>query len=77
MYADRLQAAQSCLRVMVVDDNADAAQMLALLLESVGHQVVIAHGSRRALELAGNPDGGPCTAFCHGRKASCIRGMPR
>lgn len=36
---------------MIVDDNADAAQTLAMLLESLGHHVVVAHGSRRALEL--------------------------
>jgi PAS domain S-box-containing protein len=54
LHADRLQKAVSPLRIMVVDDNADAARMLALLLESMGHQVVIAHGSRRALELAGS-----------------------
>ena len=52
LHPGRLQPAASPLRIMVVDDNADAAQMLGLLLESVGHQVVTAHGSRRALELA-------------------------
>jgi CheY-like chemotaxis protein len=37
---------------MVVDDNADAAQMLAMLLESTGHQAVVEYGARRALERA-------------------------
>lgn len=40
------------LRIMVVDDNADAATMLAMLLEASGHEVVIEHGARRALERA-------------------------
>jgi CheY-like chemotaxis protein len=38
------------LRVMVVDDNADAAHMLALLLEASGHQVMVEYGARQALE---------------------------
>ena len=37
---------------MVVDDNADAAAMLAMLLEASGHQVMVAHESRSALEQA-------------------------
>jgi CheY-like chemotaxis protein len=37
-------------RVMVVDDNVDAAAMLAMLLEASGHQVVVEHGSRQALK---------------------------
>ncbi|MBD8566213.1 response regulator [Oxalobacteraceae sp. CFBP 13730] len=40
------------LRIMVVDDNADAAAMLAMFLEAQRHQVIIEHDSRRALELA-------------------------
>jgi len=40
------------LRILVVDDNADAASLLAMLLETSGHQVTVAHGSRRALDLA-------------------------
>jgi PAS domain S-box-containing protein len=40
------------LKVMVVDDNADAAQMLAMLVEALGHQVAVEHGSRKALERA-------------------------
>jgi PAS domain S-box-containing protein len=40
------------LRIMVVDDNVDAASMLAMLLEASGHQVTVEHGSRRALERA-------------------------
>ncbi|MFL6716204.1 MAG: ATP-binding protein [Burkholderiaceae bacterium] len=42
----------SSLRIMVVDDNVDAATMLAILLEASGHQVMIEHSSRRALDQA-------------------------
>jgi CheY-like chemotaxis protein len=37
------------LRIMVVDDNADAAAMLAMVLESHGHAVTVEHGARSAL----------------------------
>lgn len=40
------------LRIMVVDDNVDAAAMLALLLETQGHQVLVEHDSTRALQAA-------------------------
>ena len=40
------------LRILVVDDNEDAAQMLALYLESLGHQVSIEHSSRAAIDRA-------------------------
>jgi CheY-like chemotaxis protein len=40
------------LRILVVDDNADAAQMLALYLETLGHRVLIEHSSQRALACA-------------------------
>jgi CheY-like chemotaxis protein len=38
------------LRIMVVDDNVDAASMLAMLLEASGHEVLVEHGARQALE---------------------------
>jgi CheY-like chemotaxis protein len=38
---------------MVVDDNVDAAAMLAMFLESSGHEVLVANDSRSALERAG------------------------
>jgi signal transduction histidine kinase len=40
------------LRVLVVDDNIDAAQTLQLLLEAGGHQVAVAHSALEGLELA-------------------------
>ena len=40
------------LRVMVVDDNVDAAETLAMLLDAAGHTVEVEHDSRRALERA-------------------------
>ncbi|WP_194713345.1 hybrid sensor histidine kinase/response regulator [Noviherbaspirillum soli] len=48
----KLQLSDTCLRLMVVDDNVDAAQMLGMLLQAVGHQVSIEHESQRALERA-------------------------
>jgi PAS domain S-box-containing protein len=46
------QPATRPLRIMVVDDNADAASMLGMLLEASGHEVLIEHGSQKALERA-------------------------
>ena len=40
------------LRILVVDDNQDAATMLAMLLEAQGHQVTVESGARRALVRA-------------------------
>jgi CheY-like chemotaxis protein len=40
------------LRIMVVDDNVDAASMLSMLLEAGGHKVIVEHGAHRALERA-------------------------
>ena len=40
------------LRIMVVDDNEDAASMLASLLEASDHQVLVEYNARKALELA-------------------------
>jgi len=44
-----LARAATPLRVMVVDDNVDAATMLSLLLELRGHQVVVEHDAASAL----------------------------
>ena len=40
------------LLIMIVDDNVDAALMLAVFLEDMGHRVIVEHGSRVALERA-------------------------
>ncbi|WP_165390850.1 PAS domain-containing hybrid sensor histidine kinase/response regulator [Pseudoduganella lutea] len=40
------------LKVMVVDDNADAAQMLGMFIEELGHQVAIEYHPRSAIERA-------------------------
>jgi CheY-like chemotaxis protein len=40
------------LRILVVDDNVDAASMLSMLLEAAGHEVMTEHGSRAALARA-------------------------
>jgi len=45
-------ASAASLKILVVDDNVDAAAMLKLLLESMGHDVMVEHGSLRALEQA-------------------------
>ena len=39
-------------RVLVVDDNADSAESLSLLLELMGHTVRTAHDGEEALEQA-------------------------
>ena len=39
-------------RVLIVDDNDDAAWALASLLQSYGHEVHVAHNGRRAIDLA-------------------------
>ncbi|WP_244817468.1 ATP-binding protein [Caballeronia sp. Lep1P3] len=40
------------LRIMVVDDNVDAASALAMLLEALGHEVMVEHRPTRALQRA-------------------------
>jgi signal transduction histidine kinase/ActR/RegA family two-component response regulator len=44
-----LQTGIKSLRIMVVDDNVDAAAMLTMLLEAIGHQVVVEHAAVGAL----------------------------
>jgi len=39
-------------RILVVDDNLDAAESLAMLLQMDGHETALAHDGQRALELA-------------------------
>jgi len=50
--ADALAGGDAGLRVMVVDDNVDAAQMLAALLEVQGHAVSVEYDGRGALARA-------------------------
>ena len=40
------------LRLLIVDDNADAASMLAMFLDAAGFQAMVEHAPRRALERA-------------------------
>jgi signal transduction histidine kinase len=40
------------LRILVVDDNEDAAAVLSILLEMEGHHVMVEHSSHKALERA-------------------------
>jgi CheY-like chemotaxis protein len=39
-------------RILVVDDNADAAEALVMLLEGLGHEAHVAHTGAAALKLA-------------------------
>ena len=45
-------AGWAALQVMVVDDNVDAAEMLAMFLETTGHQVAIEHHALEVIERA-------------------------
>ncbi|MEO8701334.1 MAG: response regulator [Kofleriaceae bacterium] len=42
----------NALRVLIVDDNADAAELLAEVVRSMGHEVKLAHEGDTALEIA-------------------------
>lgn len=46
------KSAESPLRILVVDDNRDAAQILSMLLTSEGHTVWLAYDGYEALEVA-------------------------
>jgi len=50
--ADALPPAAKGRRVLIADDNKDAADSLAMLLEIDGHEVRVAHGGHAALALA-------------------------
>jgi PAS domain S-box-containing protein len=54
----RLQNASRSLKILVVDDNEDAAAMLGMLLEASGHHVLAENDARQALARAGleSPD---------------------
>jgi len=45
-------AAEAPRRILVVDDNVDAAESMAMLLRLRGHDVVVAHNGQDALQLA-------------------------
>jgi signal transduction histidine kinase len=47
-----VEAARRIVRLMVVDDQVDGAQTLALLLRMMGHEVRVAHNGPEALEAA-------------------------
>ncbi|MGZ5052015.1 MAG: PAS domain-containing protein [Methylobacter sp.] len=46
------QPASASLRILIVDDNRDAAESLSLLLESEGHSVLLAYDGFEALTVA-------------------------
>ena len=50
------QAAAAPLRILVVDDNVDAAQLLAMFLEGAGYRVAVEHDPARALAVAAQED---------------------
>lgn len=49
---DKLMAPERGLRILVVDDNADAAVSLGQLLEAYGHAVTVAFDAEQALKMA-------------------------
>jgi PAS domain S-box-containing protein len=51
-YIRDVHQAARRLRILIVDDNVDAAEMLKMLLEASGHDVLVEHSPRRALERA-------------------------
>jgi two-component system OmpR family response regulator len=50
--SDSPQEQQRRLRLMVIDDNKDAAESMSMLFELWGHQVVCVFDGRSALETA-------------------------
>lgn len=53
----------SAKRILIVDKHEDAAETLALLLRSMGHEVHVAHNSAEALETFGQVQ--PQLVFLH------------
>jgi signal transduction histidine kinase/CheY-like chemotaxis protein len=54
--APKNAAAESPLRVLIVDDNRDAADSMAVLLRLMGHQADVAYDGCTALQLAAKSD---------------------
>jgi CheY-like chemotaxis protein len=50
--SDTVSTGVAGLRILVADDNQDAADSLAMLLSLEGHAVRVAHGGRAAIALA-------------------------
>jgi CheY-like chemotaxis protein len=40
------------LRILVVDDNRDSAETMGMLLEIEGHEILLAHDGKKAVEIA-------------------------
>jgi CheY-like chemotaxis protein len=51
-HVPKLPRASVQKRVLIVDDNVDAASSLAMLLETIGHETCVAHDGRAALDAA-------------------------
>lgn len=49
---DHVDAAAAHIRVLLVDDNVDAATMLGMFLETAGYRVEVVHSAEAALETA-------------------------
>lgn len=52
MHNQTILQAKKPLRVLIVDDNGDAADALGLLIEALGHQIHVTYGGPQALEVA-------------------------
>jgi CheY-like chemotaxis protein len=46
------ESSEESLRVLIADDNEDAADMLAMILDSKGHEVLVAHDGLEAVSSA-------------------------
>jgi len=55
LFGDAALKSQSSRRIMLIDDNQHAALMLAMLLESAGHEVTVEHAAKAG-----------ASAFCQG-----------
>src|SRR5204863_5993504 len=50
--APTVQATVSPMKILVVDDNKDAAESMQILLTQAGHRVSVAHAGEEALQIA-------------------------